>query len=274
MTARIWLALGSLGVLVNSGCVTCTYQAQKQCLEACHVSPLDPQLRQHVYLFLMNGYDPLDCAGMTKLRDEVCAAGFPKVYFAQRADRRWYEAEIRRVACEDPAARFVLAGIGGAAEHLVPLAAGTAADGVAIDGLLLLDPIGELDPSSPVRTIVLTSKNWKHGSAGVELSQLQDAGHFALPTAPSTMTTVLELMSESAQLVGPLEGPTVPVLPLTDKPAPLPRPREVPLPGDDAKPDEWDFLKRTPPSRSEPLPYPGELPTPREVPAIPASRVR
>lgn len=273
MTTKNILGLAALVAVASSGCVTCHYEAQPQSLRACHSSPIPVPLRQHVYLFIMNGYDVLDCAGLTKLRDTICEAGFPNVYYAQRADRDWYETEVRRICRDDPDARVVVLGLGGAAEHVVPLATGAVEDGVCVDALVLLDPVGldELPPAC-VPTLVLASKKWAGSLAGVETHQLPGISHLDLPTAVPTVDAVLDRMTASAWMVGPLDGPRVPVLPLTDKPAPLPRPREL-LPEDPTVPDEWDFLKNTGPAPSEPLPFPTEMALPSaESHTVPVSR--
>ena len=278
MSAKPWLVLAILAVSVaGSGCVTCQYGAHARSVEACHASPIPTPIRQHVYLFMMNGYDLLDLAGLSTLRDGVIEAGFPKVYFAQRADRRWFEYEIRRVSLEDPNARFVVLGMGAAADQVVPLVVGAVADGLAVDGLILLDPIGcPPIPELPVPTLTLLSRHWANRAAGSpgETRLEFDVSHLGLPKAMSTLATVLDQLSESASRVGPLEGPALPVMPLSDKPTPLPRPRELTPDAAVPTPDEWDFLKRSAPTPT-PVSWPDEIPTSRTpIPAIPVSRSR
>lgn len=274
MNAKHLLGVGTLLALANAGCVSCHYPAQSQFLEACHTSPVPSPVRNHVYLFMMNGVDIFDCAGLTTLRDKVCEAGFPKVYYAQRADRRWYEAEIRRVYLADPAARFVVLGIGSAADHLVPLVAGAVDDGLPVDRLILLDPMGTtVGASASVPVTVLQSRSWSHSAQATENVTVMDVSHFGLPTSVPVIETVIGQMVASAHQVGPLDGPRLPALPLSDKPVPLPRPREV-TPHEAEKPDAWDFLKRGVPSGSELLPYPAEAPRLGDVPAIPVSRTK
>lgn len=274
MTMKKLLVLGTLLNLANTGCVSCHYKAQPQYLEACHSSPVPAPLRNHVYLFIMNGSDIFDCAGLTTLRDKVCAAGFPKVYYAQRADRQWYEAEIRRVYLNDPAARFIILGMGTATDHLIPLATGAAEDGLPIDGLILLDPIGTtIGTSSSVPVTVIKSRGWSAHAENTTEMMLSEVSHLGLPTSTPVLETVIGQMIASAHRVGPIEGPRIPTVPLSDKPAPLPRPREI-VPNESAEPDTWDFLKRGVPNGSQLLPYPAESPRLGEVPAIPVSRTK
>ncbi|MCZ2340429.1 MAG: hypothetical protein LC104_01375 [Bacteroidales bacterium] len=274
MNAKHLLGVGTLLALANSGCVSCHYKAQPQFLAACHSSTVPSPVRNHVYLFMMNGSDVFDFAGLTTLRDKVCEAGFPKVYYAQRADRRWYELEMRRVYLADPAARFVVLGMGTATDHLVPLVVGVVEDGLPVDQLILLDPIGTMaGTSSSVPVTVLQSRSWSHSASASENVTMMEASHFGLPASAPVVEAVISQMIASAQQVGPLEGPRLPALPLSDKPAPLPRPRELP-PHEAAKPDAWDFLKRGVPSGSELLPYPAEAPRLGDVPAIPVSRTK
>ena len=252
MNLKLALTAVTAGMLaLGAGCVHYDYTGLAKSQTACHDREMEypAPTRQKVYLFMMNGADLLDATGLSTLRDKVCAAGYPKVYIAQRADITWYEYEIRRIAREDPHARFILLGLGSGAEKILPLAAGVKADGVTLDAVILLDPAcaPEMFTKCRVaRTIVIRSHHWKGNLdlTGTETLIVENIGHLLLPNSPPSVNTIVRMMLESTAKVGPLESDPLPSLPLSNKPNPTPRgaPPQIigPL-------DEWDFLKGPPP---------------------------
>ena len=184
---------------------------------------------------------------MCNLRDKVCEAGFSKVYFAQRMDANWYEREVRRVALDDPSARIVLLGVGSAADKLLPLAAGAADDGVAVDALLLIDPVcaGDIPASLPYRTLVIRSRGWpSSGTVGAENIVVEKTGHLSVTNCPATVELVVHQMIASAGRVKALPGDPMPRTSLRDHPDPTPRPHIIVTNG---VPNEaWNFLNAPP----------------------------
>src|SRR5579885_2540245 len=99
MTGKRWaLAAVAVGLVAGVGCVNYRYKGYQESLCPAVPSPYPPPIRNQVYLFMMNGSDVLECAGMIGLRDKLCEAGYPMVYYAQRQDVAWYCRELRRVA--------------------------------------------------------------------------------------------------------------------------------------------------------------------------------
>lgn len=251
--------LGVVLVLNGTGCTSCHYKSFSQSMQACEQTELPIAVRQKVYLFAMNGLDASDLTGLCKMRDRVCEAGFSKVYTAQRADAAWYEREVRRVSWDDPDVRVVLLGVGTAADKMIALANGAAADGVVVDSLILLDPVcDKLPTETAYRTVVVRSHNWRGGRdiVGTENVVVAKLGHLTMAKNPAVVEKVVEVMTDSAQRVGPLPGDPYPTLPLTDCPNPTPRPLS---PSSEPTPDaDWDFLKPSAPIARpislEPLP--------------------
>lgn len=276
MTARHALTAIVLGVLAGgAGCVTCRHTGFAESVRACGATPVPCPARQKVYVFAMNGADVCDLCGLTSLRDHLCGRGFPKVYVATTADRGWYEREVRKIRRDDPAARFVFVGVGAAAETVVALASSVARDGAAVDAAVFLDPVGvsaNLSAGVPYRTVAVRSRLWPSSGLIAGENLTVPAGHFALPNHEITRQTLVNLLTECGTNVGPLDGPALPFLPLTDTPLPTPRPVvEPPSPVR----DEWDFLKL--PGGPLPLAQPGtavtEAPAPTP-PFVPTSRPR
>jgi hypothetical protein len=264
MTGKRWVLAATAAALVAGvGCVNCRHKGYQEALCPPDACELPPPVRNQVFLFMMNGNDPLQCADLMMLRDRLCQAGYPMVYYAQRADKDWYYREMRRVAREHPDARLLLLGYGGAARQVVALAYDAARDELPIDSVIFLDPVGvngDLAATLPYHTVAVRSHNW-HGSRGLETSEVvvfDRRGHFSLPNNPETEEVLMRLLSEAAGRVS-LPPADVPMLPLRDRPDPTPR-------GIDPATlaytlDAWDFLKPGPPFPTLPPEF-AEVPPP------------
>jgi hypothetical protein len=111
--------------------------------------------RRHVYVFLMNGTDPLTLGQLSGLRDYVQHMGYTQTYCGQFYHRSWFEQEMCRLAGEDHDSRFVLIGTASAAKALCEMAETAAARGTSIDALLIVNapPDMELGTSRPVQAL-------------------------------------------------------------------------------------------------------------------------
>jgi hypothetical protein len=192
-------------------------------------APVPPLARSQVHVFMMNGLDVLETGRMNRLRDRLVCAGFPRVYTGQRADQNWYTRELRRVVVDEPAARIVLVGYGAAAAPVYNLAYAAQLDGLPVDAVVLLDPVGlngDLTYGLKAHSVVVRSHRWTGASDLIshEVVEGQGVGHPTLPTHPVTVDTLLRVLVASAGEVS-LEPPdSLPFLPLTDHPDPAPRP--------------------------------------------------
>lgn len=293
MSAKTGLTAGILGLLLaGTGCVTCHHKGFAESL-SCQSSPTPCPVRQEVYIFAMNGADVCDLCGLSTLRDRLCKNGYSKIYIGGTQDRGWFEREIGRIRRSDPAARFVLVGVGAAADSLLKLVGCLNRDGAPLDAVVFLDPVGVSADLGmlPQRTVAIRSCFWlANGLVARENVTNADTGHFGLPGHDLTVQLLVDVLTESAMRVGPLDGPPLPAMPLSDTPLPTPRPVS-PTPSEVR--DEWDFLKlpqspltqpgtavatappRTPAPAvtSVPLPTP-ELGSPPTSPFYPTSRSR
>jgi hypothetical protein len=250
MSGKVWvMAVLAATVAAGAGCVTCRHKGFQAALCTPDESPYPPPVRNQVFLFMMNGNDPFEYAGMLTLRDRLCDAGFPMVYYAQRYDKEWYTRELRRVARVNPGARIILLGFSAAAVEVVPLAFEAARDELPIDAVVFLDPAGvngDLAATLPYLTVAIRSRGW-WGSRGLVTSDVvtvDQRGHFKLPTHPATAEVLLQLMTDAAGRVWLPPPAHLPALPLRDRPEPTPRgidPTTLAYPL-----DEWDFLKPVP----------------------------
>ena len=120
------------------------------CLSYLHpVDPPPPELaglcrsvpkssRDHVYVFLVHGMDPLNYANLSGVRDYVQSLGFNKTYYGQLYDTIQFDKQIHRIRNQDPEAHFVLIGFSFGANMVRDLAQWAKDDGISIDLLVYL----------------------------------------------------------------------------------------------------------------------------------------
>jgi hypothetical protein len=223
-----------LALSANTGCTTCKHDAFIESLQEVETVRVTAPARARVYTFLMNGSDLFELAGLSELRDQIVAAGFSKVYYAQRPDRHR----------DEPHAHFILVGYGSSADQIVKLARCATEDGIPLDAVYFLDPAGvnvPLDQELAVRTVTIRSHHWRlsPGFRTHESLEVAGVGHWNLPSHSVTVNAIVAQLTASALQVPvpqlPKECP-----PISDKPNPIPRP-DVPmrLP---AAPPQWQFL--------------------------------
>jgi hypothetical protein len=228
---------------LSAGCTSCPHKAYGECQRPVEEVSVGIRARARVNVFLMNGADVLELGGLSELKDAVLAAGFPKVYYAQRFDREWYHREINRLHREDADNRFVLIGYGTAADQLRLLAAQLTADGVPLDTVAFLDPAGEGADltGSPFPSLVIRSRRWRLSPRlqPTEAMTLPGTGHRDVPDSAATVQQVVAILTASAHRV-PVNNPPVECVPVLDPKKPVPRPdkpKEMP-----PLPPEWRFL--------------------------------
>jgi len=230
--------------------------------------------RDHVYIFFVNGLDPLNKDNLNGLRDYVNRLGFNQTYYCQLYHYWWVEKEIHRLAQTDPEAHFVLVGFSFGTNEVCSITRHLQAHQIPIDLLIYLggDTLHNVPKDRPAnarRIINITARGcnllflgliWD----GVDLDgatnvRVTEVGHSSLPTYRQTVELLSRSLAEVASAVPvatPLSPPVMPAALLT---APTPRP--VPPPAS-VRRDEWDFLKPPSPG-SSPAVYtapPGEAP--------------
>jgi hypothetical protein len=235
------------------------------CLGFCHpIAPLpndgDPICkampkccREHVYVFLVNGLDPVNYGNMTGLRDYINSLGITQTFYGQAYHVWSFEKEIRRIHQEDPNAHFVLIGFSVGVNLVDSMARDVQKDGVCIDFLVYLSgnhPVKRMPADKPAnvgRVINLLADGCmgKYGEqAYAENIRLTETFHFGAPTHPVTLETLNHELTALVQCVHVAEPVPQPMSPAPEQ-APTPRPirnQTAPKPKP-VKPDEWDFLK-------------------------------
>jgi hypothetical protein len=201
---------------------------------------------EHVYIFLMNGLDPVNYGNLTGLRDYLQNQGMTKTYYGQIYHVWSFEKEIRRIHRDDPDARFVLIGFSLGANLVDSMARSVQPDGVTIDLMVFLSgnhPVYPMPKDQPpnVARVVNVLASGLMASRGdrswAENLRLSGTMHFDSPTDPRTLEALSRELAAVAQMV-PVSEQLPPVR--SREEAPPPRPVKART---SEKRGEWDFLK-------------------------------
>jgi hypothetical protein len=252
---RLLLAATTL----SSGCLSFCHpigSPPQDQVEYCRTLP--PACRNHVYIFFVNGLDPLGYANFAGLRDYVQSLGFIKTYYGQVYHEATFAREIRRLHREDTLARFVIAGLNLGVDPARDLAEAVRPDGIFIDLLVTVGADSVGPPSGNVgRVVNLPSTDETGNGLDPDLSGTRNG-------TTARRFTLATLAHELAAVAG-----EVPVPVPTGQPAPAPVPGRA-MPQADAPHDEWDFLKPRP-AGGEPPPPASPRKTPQEPALLPPS---
>lgn len=210
-----WLLVACL--VASPGCLTLCPNALElppECVQACRELPCCS--RGRVFVFLVDGFDPLDSCGVNCVRRSLIGLGFIKVYDGHFYHAGWFADEMRRLHAEEPDAHFVVVGFSTGADTARSLAESVAGDGITVDLLAVVD--------GPLWTAAIPDKP----ENVVRVIHL-----------PGSAVAVQPLADELTAIAGLVP---VPVPPVVADVSELPTPRPVaPVPS--ATRDAWDFLK-------------------------------
>ena len=218
--------------------------------------------RDHVYVFFMQGIDPLDFANVEGVKDYFQTLGFHQTWFGYAYHAYHFKKKILRLHDKDPQARFVLVGFDCGCNVVRDLSGSLAKKGLHVDLLVYVD--GKFlsnDPANQPTNVdklinIVAGKQIANECAmpGVDNVSLPELWHFGTPTHPATLAI---LARELATLAG--QVPAVDELPAIPRSVREPTPRPVVVQSEE-KSDEWDFLRPTSLDSRASLP---PLPTPR-----------
>ena len=218
-----------------AGCCSCLNPVDppaEPIVQSCHELP--KYCRDHVYVFFLNGIDPVSYGNLAGIREYVDTLGFHKTYYGQIYHAGYFADEIERIHKEEPDAHFVLVGFGSGARKIRGLADRVNAEGAAADLLVHLDgklPDGMGLENGPVFGTIRDG-NSASPSAG------QNLWLFGNPTDHRTVEKLGEQLVHIASTIPAIE-PAQPeqLPPPTEEPTPRPVKRQVPSQNGD-----WDFL--------------------------------
>ncbi len=259
-------------VLSGSGCLRAFHPIRPTCPDGT-VSPtcLPRCCRDHVHVFLIHGFDPLDLANLKGLRDHCHQLGFNNVHCGQVFHGAACADRIRRINATDPEARFVVLGFSAGAN----VARGMAnelqvKDNIAVDLLVYiggntLANVPQSRPENAGKVVHILSKGdgWTGRPIdGAENVHYADVWHFGAPTHAETLQLLSRELAEIAERIPRVEHEPPPAENL----APTPR---LVVRHTAHKPDEWDFLQPA----SQLRPVDGIWVVEQEVP-LPATAAR
>lgn len=238
-----WLALGLL--TVGPGCLGHLHPVS-ECdpnVAAC-CRELPPCCRSRVYVFFVQGVDPLGIGNLTGVHDYVRQLGFTKTYYGQVYHAGHFEKEIRRLHHEGPETRFVLVGFSAGANKVRTIAQNVKDDGVRIDLLVYLGGntlrnVPHDRPDNAVKVVHVLAKGFDRIGTSFDDAEnvhVPDAHHFGSPSHPYT----LQMLARELAMLAATVPVTEPSAPPGDEIAPAPNPL---APAAERLPAEWDFLK-------------------------------
>lgn len=219
---------------------------------ACQVSDqlrtIPKECRSGVYVFMVNGNDPLHCANLKGVREYLSHLGFTRVYFGEISHEAWMAEELVCTNRDYPGSRFVVVGFEYGADSARRIAEAGLNRGATIDLLLYLEPRGSfynlpLADAAIRRTVVVQNDKGLSTPAPLDNAEkivVNTHTRYAVPTHPEVIDLLTNELTEIASAIPIIRFGFEPIPPLLDETAPFPRPLT------EMKPqayDEWDFLK-------------------------------
>jgi hypothetical protein len=223
----------------TAGCLSClcpVHPPDEALIQPCHELP--KYCRDHVYVFFLNGLDPVNYGNLTGIREYVETLGFRKTYYGQIYHVSYFADEVRKIHREEPDAHFVLVGFGRGARSIRSLAERVNGEGVTVDLLVDLDgklPSGMGLENGPVVGHVRdgTVTRTTAPPSGPDLWL------FGNPTNAKTVEMLGQQLAQIASSIPDVEQASPEQLPPpADEPTPKPVKPQVPTAN-----SEWDFLK-------------------------------
>lgn len=151
--------------------------------------------RKHVYIFLVNGFDPFHYADVPGLAEYIRSLGYEHVYYSELITAGSLLEQIEQVPRWDDRARIVLIGYSFGANAARNLAHSLAEEGITVDLLVYLNGNTLRNttwdrPANARRVINILA--WGVLLDGAQLDnaeniEIPDAWHFNTPTHPLTL---------------------------------------------------------------------------------------
>jgi hypothetical protein len=203
--------------------------------------------RDHVYIFLVHGMDPLDWANLEGVRDYCHRLGFSKTYYGQLYHAPYFKKELCRIHREEPQAHFVLIGFSFGANMVRNIAQDAKQEGIPIDLLVYLggntlQNIPRDRPENVARIVNVLASGciwngaWFDDAVNVHET---DVWHFGSPSHRQTLEILAQELGHIATSQ-PVVRPAEPAMPTVYRDEPTPRSVSVTC---SQRRDEWDFLK-------------------------------
>jgi hypothetical protein len=172
----------------------------------------DPCGKDHVYVFAINGLNPLCTGNFNGMCNYLEAQGFRNMYFGQPYTAFWFPAEIREIRARDPQAKIVLIGFSWGANCVRSLAHRLDDDGTPADLLVYLvgDTIWNTAYSRPANVqrivniraqgLILLGGDLLFNGADIDGARNEklECRHIQAPSRKETLTILMEeLLAQS-----------------------------------------------------------------------------
>jgi hypothetical protein len=239
--------LAGLCLLSSVGCLSFYYPIETPGPEVTiGCQELPKACKDHVYIFVIHGLDPLDLANLNGLCDYIHHLGFNKTYYGQLYSRPVLEQEMLKIQESDPGARYVVIGFSFGANQARDLTHFAGEHGIHVDLLVYLGgntlenvPADRPENTTTIVNILASGCIWNgaqlDGAINMEVS---DVHHFGSPTHPRTLDVLTRELTSLAAAV-PFVDDTMTRQTLTQD---EPTPRGVKAVRSAAT-NDWDFLK-------------------------------
>jgi hypothetical protein len=239
-------------VVCPTGCLSFVHPVappDPHLLQSCHAAP--QCCRDHVYIFMVHGLDPLNLCNLSGVRDYLHQLGFTKTYYGQLYHAWQFENKLQRIHQDDPQAHVILIGFSYGANVARHLAHVAQREDVPVDLLVYLGgntlhnvPDDQPENAGHIVNVLASGFIWNGADFDRgENIHVTDVWHFGSPTHPRT----LEALGRGMALVAaslPVPEPSPPAEDLGPTPRPMVlQPRK--------QRGEWDFLQ---PSAEVPVP--------------------
>jgi hypothetical protein len=212
---------------------------------------LPPAARDHVYVFFINGLDPVCLGNLTGLRNHVQSLGYQRTYYGQCFHGHWFAKEIRRLRAEDPDAHIVIVGFSLGTNIGRGLCQTLHGQGIFIDSLVCLSSNNLIDfsherPENVGHYVDVLVHGRDLGENADPLTERHNLGGFVWHFGSPTHQEVLQVLDEElARIAGTVAVPIPEVPPPPFQPPGVPAPRPAPLPQAAAPHEGWDLLTPT-----------------------------
>jgi len=238
--------------------MTCGHANYERAWEAGPECELAAAQRNEVYVFALSSLNPISILALDDLREQLNRQGYAKIATGQTIHAGWMGREMRRIREAAPDATFVVVGFESAGSTAIHLAEKAAREGLAVDGVVLINSEGAF-PSSPTGLrVIRVGKVSEMDSGRAETVAVDYVASHGLASDTRTVEAVGRLLQESASAV------TLPSFVEASEWS-YPYAPSMRVDGDPARAPDWAFLFDSQPSSSPPA----DTPTPAPPPFVP-----
>jgi hypothetical protein len=150
----------------------------------------------------MSSLNPISMIALEGMRERLNRTGFSKVATGQSIHSLWMSWEMRRIRAAEPEAVFVVVGFESAGPVAVRLAERSAAEGLPIGAVVLLDSEGTTSaPGFGIRTLAVGNVQGLPASGAVDSVVLPDVSTFGLATDDRAIKAIGNVLADLASSV-------------------------------------------------------------------------